>query len=837
MGDVYYAEDSQLHRGVALKRVKRDFGPEGRRHILKEAQRACALSSEYIARVYDVLEESEELFLVMEYVEGTTLRRQLLSGAGMELERFFPVACQCAQALTEAHHKGVLHHDLKPENIMLTPAGRVKVLDFGLAVRMPVGDSATPTISTQFQSRICAGTPGYMSPEVLLDEGLDARSDLFSLGVVFYEMLTGRRPFEDSKAMLTAERTLHGDAPAMVELGPAAKELEPIVFKLLAKNRGARYATAGELLGDLEMAQEKVRRSSWAWPKSVVVWTRRQGRKRWLRAGIGTLVVVLALGSLPGLWPQKTVLPEKKHLVVLPFTPAKEDAESRAFCRGLTETLSSKLTRLTDKYPLQVVPASEARLLTTASVEEARTRLGVNLVLEGSFHQLGQKTRVNYNLVDARTRRVLRAATIAADADNPFELEDRVVASALGSLDLELGTQERRNLAVHGTTQPEAYDSYLRGRGYLQDYEKAENVESAIQVFRRALDSDPNFGLAYAGLGESYWQKYELTHDRFWISLATDACQRAAIEGGGSNCLGMVLNGTGKYELAEAEFQRSLQSDVTNDEAYRGLAFAYEHRNKMAEAEQIYRRAIEVRHGYWASYNWLGTFLYRQSRYAEAVEMFRQAATLAPDNARLHSNLGGVYLALGRYGEAIEALESSVRIHPSQDAYANLGAAYLYLRRFAEASQACEEAVKLDEGEYSVWGNLGDAYYWEPGRRDQSKAAYRKAIALAEERLHVNPQDGNLLSFLAVFHAMLQEKPAATAGMSKALALAPADVEVRFNAAIIASQFGNREETLSWLRKALDSGLPISRVRDSPNFDYLHSHPQFQQLLREKLPA
>lgn len=838
MSDVYFAEDSQLHRGVALKRVKRDLGPEGRRHILKEAQRACTLSSEHIASVYDVLEESNELFLVMEYVEGTTLRQQLGSGAAINLEQFFTIACQCAQALAEAHGKGVVHHDLKPENIMLTPGARVKILDFGLAVRiLPAQASSAPTISTRFQSRICAGTPGYMPPEVLLGLALDSRSDLFSLGVVFYEMLTGRRPFDGKREILTAENILHRDPPPMTELGPAAKELEPIVFKLLAKNPAERYASASELLADLAWAQQRLREFHWAWLSSAVVWMRRHLRKQWSKTAMAMIVVMLALGSLPGLWPEKSKLPGKKHLAVMPFVTAHEDPEAQAFCRGLTETLTSKLTRLTDKYPLQVVPASEARLLATGSVDEARMRLGATLVLEGSFHEVGGKTRVNYNLVDTRTKRVLRAATIAADADNPFDLEDRVVSSALASLDLEMSTQERRDLAVRGTMHPEAYELYLRGRGYLLDYEKAENVESAIQLFRRALDSDSKFALAAAGLGESYWQKYELTHDRFWIAMALQSCQRAGAEPAGATCLGTVFNGTGRYDEAEAQFQRSLQGDPTNDEAYRGLAFAYEHKNQMAEAEKIYRRAIEVRSGYWASYNWLGTFLYRQGRYQEAAQAFSQAAVLAPDNARVHSNLGGIALAMGRYDDAIEALESSVRIQPSQDAYANLGAAYLYLRKFEQASAACEEAVKLDQGEYSVWGNLADAYYWQPGRRQQSQAAYRNAITLGEERLRVNPRDGNLVSFLAVFHAMLQEKAAANAGISKALALAPQDAEVRFNAAIIASQLGRREETLSWLRKSLALGLPISRVRDSPNFDYLHAHPQFQQLLREKLPA
>ncbi len=833
MGEVYYAEDSELKRPVALKRVTHKLGndPEARQHILHEARRASALSSEHIASIYDVVEDLDEFFLVMEYVEGVTLRQRLQSTGRMAFEPFLHLALECAEALTEAQQKGIVHRDLKPENMMLTPAGHIKILDFGLARRLPVIDHAAATASMESWNGGCVGTPGYMAPEVLLEQGLDARSDIFSLGVVFYEMLTGRSLFFTEKPMVTADRILHYQPAPMGEfVSDVPAELERIVAKMLAKDPNQRYSTAAHLLADLRALEKDVNQ-----PSMLPVSGR--GGQRWQaasRRGVTLLLVVLALSVFPGLWPHLLPLPDKKHLAVLPFVPTGEDPGARAFCRGLTETLTAKLSQLSDKYPVQVVSPSAIRAQSAASVEQARMELGANLVLEGSFHQAGQNVRVTYDLVDASTHRVLRADTITAGADNPFALEDRVVDSALHALDVELSKEERHTLETHGTNQPAAYDFYLRGRGYLQEYQKAENIDSAIEVFQRALDRDPKFALAYAGLGESYWQKYVFSHDRAWVAKALEACQQAGVSGYGYTCLGVVYNGTGRYEEAAAEFQRALEADRTNDEAYRGLAAAYEHMGKLAEAEQTHHRAISVRPEYWAGYSWLGLFLFNQARYQEAARMFTQVTALAPDNFRGYSNLGGVYIAQGRYADAIPVFERSVSIRPTPDAYSNLGTAYFYLRRFTEASQAYEQAAKLDQRNRTSWGNLGDAYYWDPGHRSQSVAAYRKAILLGEEELQVNPRSADLLSYVGLYHAMLREEAAARANLNRALALAPTNAEVLYNAALVTNQLGDETRSTVWLRKALNAGVTADLLRSSPNFDNLRSSKPFQQLLREK---
>jgi tetratricopeptide (TPR) repeat protein/predicted Ser/Thr protein kinase len=837
MGEVYRANDTMLRRPVALKRVapKLRDDPRQRERILKEAQRASALNSEHIAGVYDVLERQGELFLVMEYVEGTTLRRRLSRGA-LSLQEFPPIAVQCAEALSVAHQKGIIHRDIKPENIMLTSSAGVKILDFGLARRLPLVDESAATASLQSQDD-WAGTPAYMSPEALLQQKVDGRSDLFSLGIVFYEMLAGASPFRAEKPILTSEGILHRPARPLHEVAPAVSpELERIISKLLAKDPAQRYATAADLIVDLRALQRGEVGSPPLPRRRLLHWAGSTAKV------LGTVVAFLALLSLLPFarhewqhWTGRAELPARKNLAVLPFLPVSQDANARAFSQGLTETLTAKLAQLSDRYPLQVVPTSEVQKMN--SVEQARTGVGANLVVEGSLQQAGSTVRVAYNIVDAGTRRALRAGTITAEASNPFAVEDRVVESVLNALELQLAASDRRQLEGHGTTTPEAFDYYLRGRGYLLEYHSLENLDSAISVFQRAIAADPKYALAYAGLGEAYWQKYEFSHAEEWASKATEACRRSAALGDGHNCLGVIYNGTGKYEEAATEFEQTLQADPTSDDAYRGLAFAWRRLGKAAEAERTYQRAISVRPQYWAGYNALGSLYFSQARYADAAKMFAQVVALAPDSFRGYYNLGGAYIALGRYRDAVEAMRKSVAIRPSPEGYTNLGTAYFYQRKFSDAAQVYQTAVELAPKSLESWGNLGEALYWVNGARDKSMIAYQKAITLAEEQERVNPRDSDLLGELSLYYAMAGKSAEARKTIARALALAPKDAEVRYEAAIVALQGGNRAGAVEWLEKAVAAGFSPTRIVNNPLFDSLAGNPRVQTFLHSSQSA
>jgi tetratricopeptide (TPR) repeat protein len=369
---------------------------------------------------------------------------------------------------------------------------------------------------------------------------------------------------------------------------------------------------------------------------------------------------------------------------------------------------------------------------------------------------------VNYSLIDARSRQQVRGGTITAAEDDPFALQDRAFESVATAMELQLAPQERQQTTAYGTAQPAAYDFYIQGRGYLQDYVVPEKVDSAITLFQRALEKDPAYAAATAGLGEAYGRKYQFSHEKQWADAAIETCQKAAEKGPGlaaaHTCLGRAFDAWGEYEKAAGEYRRTLELEPTSDDAYGGLAGAHAKLGRLEEAEQAYKQAISARPGYWATYNWLDLFYMGHARYEEAAAMFSQVVSLAPDSFTGYSNLGGVRVLQGRYADAVPVLEKSLSIRPTADARSNLATAYFQMRRYAESASNFEEIVKLDPKNYLLWGNLGDAYYWAPGRRQQAAGAYGKAIALGEERRRVNPNDADLLSNLAMYHAMRGEK-------------------------------------------------------------------------------
>lgn len=833
MGEVYRAEDTRLKRPVALKRMAAHLRADHhyRKRFLEEAQRASGLTGTHVAAIYDVVEEKGEILLVMEFVEGETLRARLR--LPFTLAEFLDIAVQCGDALAAAHARGIVHCDLKPENIMLTAEGQIKILDFGVAKRLP----HTGQTSTVGASDVVGGTSGYMAPEVLLEKPPDGRADIFSLGVVFYEALAGRHPFQASSFVGTSDRILHEVPPPMRNFNPQVPpELDDVVARMLAKNPAQRIASAAQLLGELRHIQQQT---------ASRFKIRFNAPRRGLR--LATAIVVITVAALlTGYFGKQIAMRsagksgarEPKYLAVLPFNSATGDRSSQAFSAGLTENLAARLTRLAGRDSVKVVPPSEILAEEIKTAEQARKNFGATLVLEGSLLESGKLVRVSYSLVDAETRHQLQADTITTQSNDPFALEDGVVNGVINMLGREFQKTDHGPPASHGTSEPAAYDFYLRGRGYLQDYQKPESVDSAITVFSHALERDPKYALAYAGLGEAYWHKYEQTHDQSWVKKTADACTHAVslqpALASGHTCLGVLDNGTGQYESAEQEFQRSAELDPTSDDALRGLGAADEHLGKFTDAENAYQKAITLHPNYWGDYNWLGRFYYTQARYEDAARMFSRVVALAPDNERGYSNLGGVYLTMGRYADAVPAFQHSVSIRPTADAYSNLATAQFYSQRFTEAARTYEQAVKLNPIDYEMWGNLADAYYWSPGEEPKAAPTYRKAIALAESALRVNSRDGVIMCNLATYYAMVREKAQAMNFLQHALKLSPDDPDFLFKAAEINTQFGATEAALNSLTRAVAHGFSPYFARNHPIFRNLTSDERFRKIFESQ---
>ncbi len=300
----------------------------------------------------------------------------------------------------------------------------------------------------------------------------------------------------------------------------------------------------------------------------------------------------------------------------------------------------------------------------------------------------------------------------------------------------------------------------------------------------------------------------------------------------GRICLGGVYNETGRYDLAVQEFQRAVQIDASNEDGLRGAADAYVKLGNPAAAEAAYQKAISLRPNYWGVYSWLGKFYYDQARYPEAITQFNKVIELAPSNYRGYSNLGAMYVAQGHYMESLAPLNRSIEIRPNLEAFNNLGNAYFEVRRFSDAASAFQHGLNLDDSDWLLWGNLGDSLFWSGGQRSKAIAAYENAIARAEKKLEVNPKDTIVLAFLADYNAMSGHPKKAAQEIEQALALAPADGEVRLRAAIAYNQFGNTDRCLASLEKAVAVGYSAQVIRDTPDFDHLHNNPRFRALAR-----
>ena len=840
MGQVYRGRDEHLARDVAIKVFPPGTLVDGsaRRRFRNEAQTLSQLSHPNIATIYDFDTFEGIDFLAMEYITGETLSDKLAPGplSDKDIAR---LGTQLAEGLVAAHGAGVIHCDVKPGNLRITRDGWLKIFDFGLArvIRPARPDVTTTSIA---DSPAVAGTLPYMAPEQVCGQPLDARTDIYGAGAALYEMATGKQPFQRTTNPQLIDAILHElPVPPSIINQRVSPQLENVILKCLEKDSEDRYATAADLLVDLRALQR---------PKSEPSRLRPTPRRQKLRvsvvaAGIPILLLALAMAALPTVrqrvkgWLRIDSTPERV-VAVLPFSVMGEDQQATPFSDGLTETLTAKLTQLTVDPKFQVISAPEIRSNRVTALDQARTQFGVTTVLEGNLRRFGDSLRINIVLVDTRTRRQLRAESLTVAVSDPFAVQDEIVKAAVAMLDLDVPPDELQRLETHGTQLASAYDLYLEGRGYLQNYDKQENVDNAIRAFTSALEIDPKYALAYAGRGDAYWQNYENTQETRWVEASRQDCEQAVNLSNGQAaarvCLGRVYRGTGRYKEAAAQFEKAIENEPTNDRAYMELATTYNLLGNPTQAEATYRRAINLRPRYWASYNWLGVFYYQRAQYREAAEMFEQVVALAPDNVRGLYNLATAYIGEGRYNDAITVLDRAIAVRPEAKAFTDLGNANFYLRRFDEATSAYEQAVKLGPDDMLLWWNLGDGYYWTPGKRGQAAGAYQRAVSLAESKLKINPKDAYALGVLAICQAMQGEKKAAFESLQEALRLTPDDPDIRFKAALINNHFGDLPETLSRLEKATSVGFSRTTIRDTPDFDDLRNDPRFQKLIASK---
>ena len=830
MGVVYKAEDTRLDRAVALKFLPPhvSISEETKTRFMQEAKAAASLNHAHICTVHSVEEVGDQIFIVMEFVDGGTLRKKI---PFQNVDDAVTIAVQIAGALSEAHAKGIIHRDIKADNIMLTSKGQGKVMDFGLA-KLKGSLKLTRTSTT-------VGTLGYMAPEQIQGGEADHRSDIFSFGVLLFEMLTGKLPFRGEHEAAIMYSIVHEEPQAIEQFRQdVPAHIKTTILRCLEKDVVRRFQSFSEILADLRVPDDS--RPPSKTPSTIGRLIR---RRPFVAAGLAIALCVVAASLLIG--PRRIQqslgfrsVPDEQHLAVLPFTSIGGDSTKQPLCDGLVETITSKLTQLEQFHgSLWVVPSSEVRRYKTKSPGEAYQSFGANLVVTGNLQSLNDVLRLTLNLIDAQNIRQISSSVLDITEANIAGFQDQSVTRLLEMLDLELEPKSRDIIEEGNTTIPRANEEYLQGLGYLQRYDVTSNLDVAIDHFRHAIKADSNFALAYAGLGEACWRKYEALKEQPMVRTALENCEKAYHLNPGlprvAIALGLVHAGTGENEKAIGDFRKALELDPGNDAAYRGLAKAYEVSGNVTEAEATYKRAIHLKPSYWAGHNDLGGFYFRKTRYEEAATEYQEVVRLTPDNFRAYSNAGAVFYMIKRLPEAQQMFERSLAIRKTYPACSNLATLYYVQGLYAKAARMYEDALALNDQDSQVWGNLGAAYYWAPGEREKAVAAFRRAIKGSEQDLAVNPKDAETMARLAGYYAMVGESRKAEQTVRRALAIGPENALILYLAGTTYEQLGNREKALYWVGRALERGYSLYEIEQQPELKQLLADERFADLKKK----
>lgn len=796
MGVVYKAQDTNLDRIVALKFLPKHLlcDEKAKTRFLNEAKAASSLDHQNVATIYEIDEVGSEWFIAMAYVEGKSLK-QMIKEKTFSIREFLKIAIQIAEGLNAAHRKEVTHRDVKSDNIMITKDGLVKVTDFGLA--------KLRGISTITASGTVLGTFEYMSPEQAQGLPLDYRSDIFSFGVVMYEMITGRMPFKgEYQAALVYSILNETPEPLARYKAGVPDELQKIIDKTLQKEVQTRYQHMDELLADLKRLQQD------------------QDLRRMMKTE-----------PMP-----RAVKSEKPSLAVLYLDKMSEKEEDEYFAAGMTEDIITDLCGIGGIKVLSrsdVVPFRGKQV----SIREIGKRLSVDYVLEGSVKRANNKLRVNARLIKTSDGFLVWAGRFDEELTNVFDLQAEIARKIARSLKVELRPTEIVQMEKKPTFSIQAWDYYQKGRDYYWRLGKRD-IEFAIKQYKKALDIDPDYALAYAGLADAYVYQYEAYYDRSIAIL--DEAEKASQKALGIDSqlpeahrsLGRAYMFKKMTQEAIKEFKKAIRLRPNFYEGCRALGWIYEESRDYDQAVKWARKALEIRPTDEESFILKGVAYLDQQLYGPALEAFSAALDAAPGYSTAFYYTGSTFLKLGKFDLAEEKYRKCIDNGGDPNVWWELGWTYLLQGDYQDALESFERSIDLGYFDFVAFYLLGQVHQCRREGREAEKC-FKKCIELCSRRLEGDPDNPYLRSTLGLAYLALGEEERGEKEAEISVKLDPENGAILYDLARFHAVKKDEEKAIYFLKRALELPLGPSKheARLDPHFKNLQSSSSFVKLL------
>jgi serine/threonine-protein kinase len=766
MGKVYKVLDKETNEKVALKLIKPEIASDEKtiERFRNELTTARKISQKNICRMYDLNKEEGNYYITMEFVPGEDLKSFIRRSGQLAVGTAIRIVKQVCEGLTEAHRLGIVHRDLKPSNIMIDKEGNVRIMDFGIARSLKAKGITG--------AGVMIGTPEYMSPEQVEGKEVDQRSDIYSLGVILYEMMTGRLPFQGDTPF-TIGMKHKGETPQNPkELNThISDDLDRVIMRCLEKDKEKRHQSAGEVRSELESIEKGI-------PTTERIVTERKpitsreitvtfGLKKILVPALAVAAIVIAAVFIWQFFLQKkpaSLPPEQHSIAVLPFADGSPLKDQQYLCDGMTDEIIAKLSTLKS---WKVISRSSVMQYknTNKDINQIGQELGVSTILEGSIRREDDQIRVMTQLVNVEDRFQLWSQTYEQKIESVFAIQSAIAEEITKALKTALSPADEKRMQMNPTDNLEAYNLYLQGR-FLWNKRTATDMKKSIEFYEEAIEKDPEFALAYAGLADTYINLYE------WN----------------------VLPSMTSYTNAKKALNKALDLNDSLGEAHCSFAYVlYIFEWDYEPAEKEFKRAIELNPNYATAHQWYGEYLAAMGRFEEAYQEFDKALELDPLSLIISAIKGQILYFEGRYDDSIKQLELTFEM---DDKYfpTLLFLAWNYIKK-----EMYQEAIDITQ---------------------KLSSLYEDSILPLLTNIEIHAFSGQMEKAKKIFDDLLQQTPAKY--------ITPQ------NKATVYSLFGEKDKAFEWLEKAYNErSLPPNFVIYGYWYDSIRSDPRYKALLKK----